>query len=59
MDDLFIYVLFNSVSMISGRWTDDNERLCAMEARLQLKRSPSQAGIELRTARSVGQPLTH
>ena len=31
MDDLRFYVLFNSVSVISGRWADDNERLCAME----------------------------
>ena len=25
------YVLFNSVSIISGRWTCDNEKLCAVE----------------------------
>ena len=25
------YVLFNSISVISGRWEIDNERLCAME----------------------------
>ena len=31
MDDLLFYVLFNSVSVISGRWEVDNERLCAME----------------------------
>ena len=29
MDDLRFYVLFNSVSVISGRWADDNERLCS------------------------------
>ena len=29
MDDLRFYVLFNSISVISGRWVDDNERLCA------------------------------
>ena len=33
MDDLRFYVLFNSISVISGRWADDNERLCAMEPR--------------------------
>ena len=33
MDDLRFYVLFNSVSVISGRCMDDNERLCAMEHR--------------------------
>ena len=30
-DDLRFYVLFNSISVISGQWVDDNERLCAME----------------------------
>ena len=38
MDDLRFYVLFNSISVISGRWADDNERLCAMEPRLRLRR---------------------
>ena len=33
MDDLRLYVLFNSVSVISGRCMDDNERLCSMELR--------------------------
>ena len=27
MDDSRLYVLFNSMSVISGRWADDNERL--------------------------------
>ena len=36
--DLRFYVLFNSISFISGRRTDDNERLCAMELRLRLRR---------------------
>ena len=31
MVDLQFYVLFNSISVISGRCLDDNERLCAME----------------------------
>ena len=26
MDDLRLYVIFNSVSVISGRWVGDNER---------------------------------
>ena len=34
MDDFQFYVLFNSISVISGQWADDNERLCAMEPRL-------------------------
>ena len=32
MDGWFaIYVPFNSISLISGRCEDDNDRLCAME----------------------------
>ena len=38
MDDLRFYVLFNSISVISGRCLDDDERLCAMELRLRLRR---------------------
>ena len=37
MDVLRFYVLFNSISVILGRWAGDNERLCAMEPRLRLK----------------------
>ena len=29
------YVLFNSILVISGRYEDDNERLCALETRLR------------------------
>ena len=38
LDQLRFYVLFNSVSVILGRWEVDNERLCAMELRLGLRR---------------------
>ena len=38
MDDMLYNVLFNSISVISGQCLDDNERLCAMELRLGLKR---------------------
>ena len=38
IDDLRFYVLFNSISVISGRWEVDNEWLCAMELRLRLRR---------------------
>ena len=31
MDDMRFQVLFNSISVISGRWKVDNERLCEME----------------------------
>ena len=40
MDGFQIYVFFNSISVVSGQWADDNERLCAVELHLQLKRSP-------------------
>ena len=34
VDELPLY----DIQVISARWADDNERLCAMEARLQLRR---------------------
>ena len=58
MDDLRFYVLFNSISVISGQWAGDNERLCAMEPHLPLKRSSPQVRLEPGTARSVDQRLT-
>ena len=59
MDGLQFYVLFNNISVISGQWVDGNERLCAMEPVLPLKRAFPQAGLELTPDRSVGQCLTH
>ena len=50
MDDLRVYVLFNSVSVISGWWEIDNERLCAMELRFTVEKilpRSTRAGIEL------------
>ena len=44
MDELQFYVLFNSISVISGRLVDDNERLCAMEPCLGLERFHLQRG---------------
>ena len=38
MDDLRFYILFNSISVITGRCLDDNEMLYAMELNLQLRR---------------------
>ena len=38
MGVLQFYILFNSISVISGQWADDNIRLCAMEPCLQLRR---------------------
>ena len=37
MDDLRFYILFKSISVISGRCLDDNESLYAMELRLRLR----------------------
>ena len=48
MDDLCFYVLFNSIAVISGRWTDDNERLYAMEPRLRLRRFGLERGSNSR-----------
>ena len=36
MDDAILRP-FQPYSVISGRWAADNERLCAMELRLQLR----------------------
>ena len=47
MDDLRFYVLFNSISVTSGRLVDDNERLCAMEPCLQLRRFHLEWGSNL------------
>ena len=44
MDDLQFYILFNSISVISGHLADDNERLCAMESCLRLRRFPLNGG---------------
>ena len=46
MDDMQFYILFNSVSVISGQWKVDNERLYAKEFCLRLKRLRLK-GIEL------------
>ena len=32
------YILFNSISIISGQWADDYEKLCAVEPSLRLRR---------------------
>ena len=54
MDDLRFYVLFNSVSVISGRCMDDNERLCAMELRLRLRRYHLERGSN--SVREISRP---
>ena len=42
------YVFFNNITVTSGRWTDDNERLCAMKRRLRLRRFRSKRGSNSR-----------
>ena len=37
----------------------DNEKMCVMEPRSRLERSPPRAGLEPRTALSIGQGLTY
>ena len=55
MNDLRFYVLVSSISVISGRWLGNYERLCAKDPRLRLKKSMPQAGLEPGTARSADQ----
>ena len=43
-DDKRFYVLLNTLSVISGRWKVDNERLCATELRLRLRRFRPERG---------------
>ena len=59
MDDLWFYVLFDSISIISRKWLDDNGRLSAMEPCLPLERLLPRAGLEPRVAGSIGQCLTY
>ena len=54
MEGLRFYVLFNSILFISGQWAYDNEKLCAMEPRLRLKRSRSHAGLRLTRGSNLG-----
>ena len=54
MNDEYLCLFYNSISVISGQWAGDNQRMCAMEPRLQMKKSSPQAGLEPGAARSVG-----
>ena len=38
MDDFRFYAIFNSSSVISGRWGHDEEKLCAVKPALRLRR---------------------
>ena len=45
--NLRFYILFNSISVISGQWADDYERLCAMGLHLRLRRFCLEQGLNL------------
>ena len=47
MDDLRFHALFNSIIFISGGCAGNNERLCAVEHRLRLKKALHHARLEL------------
>ena len=59
MDDLQFYILFNSVSDISERWLGVEEKLCAVEPCLWLKRFLPQAGLKPGTIKFIVQRLTY
>ena len=44
MDDLQFNILFISISVMSGPWVDDNERLCVMESYWSFRRFRFQQG---------------
>ena len=47
MDELQFYVLFNSISVIPGRYLDDNERLCALNFLFTFEKISPRMRIEL------------
>ena len=49
MEGLAFYIPFNSISVISGRWKGEHERLCAMKCRLGSGRIVPPAGFETAT----------
>ena len=53
MDDLRLYVPVNRISVIPGRWLDDNKKFCAMKPRLRLKSFRLKGGSN-QDCRSVG-----
>ena len=50
MYDSRFYVLFNSISVISGQWADDYERLSPMGHPFTVEKISSRAGLEFGTA---------
>ena len=59
MDDLRLNILFNSISVISGQWADDNEKAVCSGTPFAVEKISPRAGLEFGTTRSVGQCLTH
>ena len=59
MDDLRFYVLFNSISVISRRCLDDNERLCVQWNSVYTREDFTASEDRTRSAGSVGQRLTN
>ena len=47
MVDTLFYAPFNSFSVISEQWADDNEGLCAMGPRIRLRRFRLEQGSKL------------
>ena len=52
MDEFWILRPFNNISVISGRWKDDRERLCAMKRRFN-RLGKNIASSEIRTRNPV------
>ena len=48
MDELEFYVPFNNISVISGRWKDEHERLCVVKRRLGSEKILASSGIRTR-----------
>ena len=46
LNGLDVWLAFNNISVISGQLVGNNERLCALEPRFRLKRSPPQASYK-------------
>ena len=59
MDDLRFYILFDSISVISGQWEVDDEKVVCNGTPFMVWKILPQAGLKLGTPRSVGQCLTH
>ena len=50
-----IFTFFSTVFQSSGRWANDNKRLCTKKKTFTVEKISPRAGLELRTARSVDQ----